>query len=441
MRRAAYHLWLILFLGLTAGLAAVENVTVVSGFYDSNIQDTQSLKFGETRFLLEVGTYPLDRLRIRQVDVIYADRFPDGAEMFRDDLEAFHKMLSDGGVVILLAGPESSQSTLDCFNYLGRRYGFSFLGETAPGEMVPVRVGRGPLDGNVWTCEKGVRFIDLDDPSWAVHYQNAARSEVVGASRPVGKGLIVVLGTLEIDRNLGGRRHNALTLVTWARGEAKSPTPPGRSAFSSGEAAEMPVADSGLGKELEGVVLTNTQIADLSADPSTDLLAERVAYLRRLYRGGDSDEPLAGSSLLIPRPERRFFPRLLHAVDMEGETASLDTFKGNILIVVCWATWSSESIDLLEELKPLVEPVRHRGLFVLGISVDTKCDAVAEYIEEYRFPDRQICEGTGYRSPTALDLKLSRIPRLFLIDRGGRIAATDLPPATLGRALDELIRE
>jgi hypothetical protein len=415
-------------------------VQVLLGFYESaESQPPRDVRVGDTRLRFQIELFPANRVRVRGAEVLYIDRFPAGSEMFRDDLEAFDTAASQGGVVFLFAPANANRETVTNLNYLGRRFGFSFENTLVAGEIVPERPLQGPLGGNVWLCEQGARPVKLVGSDWQVHYRTAQGNHPVCVSKRWGRGLLVLLGTGEIDRQSPAGTHNALTLVLW--GLRHRDAPDGASTAGAGPGTPGTPTPGNAADPAGRSTQTRTAVRRVLEQPESDLLLNRIESLRRLYTAGASSEPLTGRGLLTPRERRSFFPRFNRVEDLDGKAVQIDQFRGAVVVVLCWATWSAESRELVEEVLPLLEPFRARGVTVLGLNLDRAPEAVRQYQAQIGFRDRQIFESQGFVSESARALGITRLPRVLLLDRSGRIAATDLPGIAIPIALEELVAE
>ncbi|MBX3728992.1 MAG: TlpA family protein disulfide reductase [Candidatus Sumerlaeia bacterium] len=429
-----------LLLSVVAGAHGQEApVPVLLGFYDSaDSQPPRDVRVGDTRLRFQIELFPANRVRVRSSEVLYIDRFPAGSEMFRDDLEAFDSAASQGSVVFLFAPANANRETVANLNYLGRRFGFTFEDRLVAGEILPERALQGPLGGNVWLCEQGARPIKLEGSDWQVHYRTAQGAHPICVSKRWGRGLLVLMGTGEIDRQSPAGTHNALTLVLWGMRHRDAPdAAPTASVGPGTPGTPAPGSADPAGK----ATATRTVVRRMLEQPDSDLLLNRLESLRRLYTAGASSEPLTGRGLLTPRERRSFFPRFNRVEDLDGKAVQVDQFRGAAVVVICWATWSAESRELVEELLPLLEPFRARGVTVLGLNLDRAPDTVRQYQAQVGFRDRQIFESQGFVSESARALGITRLPRVLLLDRGGRIAATDLPGIAIPIALEELVAE
>ena len=106
------------------------------------------------------------------------------------------------------------------------------------------------------------------------------------------------------------------------------------------------------------------------------------------------------------------------AATLAGDTVTLASLKGNVVLLNLWATWCVPCREETPYLQSLYEEHGEDGLRIVGISLDTG-DAesdVAMFVEEY---------GVTYtvlHDPQMRGLELYQVPGLpatFLIDREG----------------------
>ncbi len=378
-------------------------------------------------YYLDIATTPPDRDLIRRSEVFYIDEFPEAMEFFRDDMEAFHRMIYDGGLLVLLADGDSPARVLDNFDYLGTRFDFSYSTRTVAGAFTPDQPRKGPLNGNVWSSATPMRPLQLRSPEWRVWNRAAESGEPVVATRRIGRGLLMVLGTKDIDRSYGGRSHNSLTLIEWGLRELQSPSPPA-------PAIAEPVARLRPGSQPP--VLTEAERERVLRNPSSDLLKDRIAELRRVYARPAPADP--DRKILIPAPERRYFPYQAAMTDSEGNLFRVSDFNGPPMLVVVWASWDPKSRRLLEENAELFRQAYGQGVTMLALSLDRDIGAARGYADSLGFFSVLICEEAGWRSAYANELGIDRIPRLILADGQGRICAPDLHVEDLAGALLEV---
>jgi cytochrome c biogenesis protein CcmG, thiol:disulfide interchange protein DsbE len=132
---------------------------------------------------------------------------------------------------------------------------------------------------------------------------------------------------------------------------------------------------------------------------------------------------LAGASACLP-PDRPHGPRIGEpaieyvAATLDGDTVSLGSLRGEVVLLNLWATWCVPCRTETPYLQSLFEERRDEGFRIVGISLDTgnAADQVAAFVEEY---------GVTYtilHDPQMRGMDLYQIlglPATFLIDREG----------------------
>ena len=106
------------------------------------------------------------------------------------------------------------------------------------------------------------------------------------------------------------------------------------------------------------------------------------------------------------------------AVDMRGEVVSLESLKGNVVLLNMWATWCAPCRQETPFLQELFERHEADGFRIVGASMDTgnAADQVEMFTEEYGVTYTVLLDPQmrGMDSYQVLGL-----PATFLIDREG----------------------
>ncbi len=132
------------------------------------------------------------------------------------------------------------------------------------------------------------------------------------------------------------------------------------------------------------------------------------------------------------------------AATLAGDTVSLASFPGQVVLLNLWATWCAPCRSETPYLQSLSEEYGPEGLEIVGISMDTgdAADQVAMFVEEY---------GVTYtilHDPKMLGMEIYQVlglPATFLIDREGVLRWMRYGPIPEGdpgflQALEDVLR-
>jgi peroxiredoxin len=184
------------------------------------------------------------------------------------------------------------------------------------------------------------------------------------------------------------------------------------------------------------------------------LLAICDAYYQRLLHGDRFDVARKAFQMLLNEVENpavkefasdrlnqlNMIGKLAPAIegtDLDGKPVSLSGLKGNVVLVVFWASWCLPSADEVASVDRIFDTYKDRGLRVLGINVDTlqgerpKLETVLPNIRRFlldnnvRWPN--LINGTG-ATDYAKAYAIVNIPSNVLIGRDGTVIHRDLSP-------------
>jgi cytochrome c biogenesis protein CcmG/thiol:disulfide interchange protein DsbE len=112
-----------------------------------------------------------------------------------------------------------------------------------------------------------------------------------------------------------------------------------------------------------------------------------------------------------PAPEYR-------AVSVEGDSVSLASHRGKVMLFNVWATWCHPCREEIPELLVLYDKYKPRGLEVVGVSIDANGsdEAIRSFMKDFRMtypvwrdPDERV----------SAEFLVVGVPATFLIDRNG----------------------
>jgi len=104
---------------------------------------------------------------------------------------------------------------------------------------------------------------------------------------------------------------------------------------------------------------------------------------------------------------------------VDGVEESLSDYRGRVVLLDFWATWCVPCIDVLPDLRKLVEELPADRFALVAISVDEELETVTRFMEDEPMPWTNWHAGLG--SDIARLLRVQAYPTYVLVDENGRI--------------------
>jgi len=128
--------------------------------------------------------------------------------------------------------------------------------------------------------------------------------------------------------------------------------------------------------------------------------------------------------------ERVEFPPL---VRLDGSAVDWNAYRGRVLLVEFWATWCPFCARQNAMLERFLQDHRHRGLAMMGISIDKTAEAPRVYLERHKYSFEAAMATPAWQ---AIFRQRRGLPQLFVLSREGRLVQIEL-----GEMLDEDVAE
>jgi thiol-disulfide isomerase/thioredoxin len=105
--------------------------------------------------------------------------------------------------------------------------------------------------------------------------------------------------------------------------------------------------------------------------------------------------------------------------DVNGNTVSLSSLKGKIVLIDFWASWCGPCRQSNKHLVKLYEKYKDKGFEIYGISVDDSKDAWKRAIKYDKINWIQVNESNSHDGKVANAWYIQRIPTSFLVNKEG----------------------
>ncbi len=168
-------------------------------------------------------------------------------------------------------------------------------------------------------------------------------------------------------------------------------------------------------------------VRDRAANPAIKAFA--TSRLARLELVGKPAPPFAGT-------------------DLDGRPIRSADLRGNVVLLVFWASWCPNSAEELARLEAAYTAYRDRGLRIVGINLDTLQEsgkssevvrpAVREFLLEYNVPWPNMINGPGEQDYAGA-FAVTEVPGNVLIGRDGNVINLDLTQANLDKAVGRAV--
>ncbi|MBI3518678.1 MAG: AhpC/TSA family protein [Bacteroidetes bacterium] len=132
-------------------------------------------------------------------------------------------------------------------------------------------------------------------------------------------------------------------------------------------------------------------------------------------------------------------PELILPMPNDKDLA-LSSLRGKVVLIDFWASWCAPCRKELPNVKHAYEKYKSKGFEILGVSLDKDRTAWLEAISKEGLTWPQVSDLKFWQSEACSIYAVQSIPYTVLIDKEGKIIATDLRGAELEKKLAEVLK-
>lgn len=124
-----------------------------------------------------------------------------------------------------------------------------------------------------------------------------------------------------------------------------------------------------------------------------------------------------------------------------GKGFLFSSLKGKVILVDFWATWCAPCVKEIPALQAAYSKFKDKGFEIVSISSDENDRDVQSFLRSNRVRWINHHDGTSrFNGRLFTRFGISSIPMNFLVDRDGKVVASDLSAAELEQKLSELTK-
>lgn len=127
------------------------------------------------------------------------------------------------------------------------------------------------------------------------------------------------------------------------------------------------------------------------------------------------------------------------AVGINGESISASDLNAKANIIILWASWNYESVNIQNMLARLKKQ-HETDIKVLSISIDGSVKDCRNIVDRDSIKWNTVCDGKMWDTPILQRLGLTYLPDNIVIDSQGKIVARTLNYQELNKKIEELIK-
>jgi len=125
----------------------------------------------------------------------------------------------------------------------------------------------------------------------------------------------------------------------------------------------------------------------------------------------------------------------------EGNSLTLSSFRGKVVLIDFWASWCKPCRSENPKVVSIYNKYKDKGFDIIGVSLDKDKESWLKAIEDDGLEWNHVSDLKYWNNEAARLYKVKSIPHTVLLDKNGKIIASNLRGESLENKLDEIFSE
>lgn len=182
-----------------------------------------------------------------------------------------------------------------------------------------------------------------------------------------------------------------------------------------------------------GDAMLNLAVSEELAD-KTD---EALGWYRKIVAAFPNEPISRKAEGAVRRLDTEGKPMVIAGKTVDGRDFRSDALRGKVVLVHYWATWCKPCLEDMKTIRDLQAKYGQYGFVPVGINLDPNAQDLAAFLKENRLPWTQVYEQGGTEGRLAVELGVSSLPTMVMIDAQGNMLGRGV---SIGM-VDELLKK
>ncbi|HHT9136910.1 MAG TPA: redoxin domain-containing protein [Candidatus Wunengus sp. YC60] len=130
-----------------------------------------------------------------------------------------------------------------------------------------------------------------------------------------------------------------------------------------------------------------------------------------------------------------------NVADVNGNPVDLSKYKGNIIIIDFWATWSDPCIQEFPNVKKMYAKFKGKGVQFLGVSLDDDIEDLRGFVKQFDVEWPQIFDGKRWAGEIPSLYHIQATPTMYVLDRENKVRYIGSDTESITRIVTTLLSE